>query len=239
MAKPKRRFRALDPSDVCSGKCREETLAIHVPGPVRALGGLPMSSKKRSLARRRSGYLASPYFAWSKRHALSGLGGGSHRITSERQLRREFWQTFPTLQRKKIPNYSGKGTMHVTDTRVTFNDWVDGLSKNGEISQELAQRATLGGLRGLHGTSMPTWTKEWKPKDLLGVGAAGAGAAAARFFAAPGTFLSRHAGLIGALAGLLIGGVTKNARSGLTGALAGLSFEALEYATDAKIASGV
>ncbi len=127
-----------------------------------------MSSKKRSLARRRSGYLASPYFAWSKRH------GGS-----------------------------------------------------------------LRGLRGLHGTSMPTWAKEWKPKDLLGVGAAGAGAAAARFFAAPGTFLSRHAGLIGALAGLLIGGVTKNARSGLTGALAGLSFEALEYATDAKIASGV
>ena len=64
-------------------------------------------------------------------------------ITTQRELRKAFWQQFPNLQRKKITNYSGNGTMHVTDTRVTWCDWLDGLSKNGEISQELAQRATL------------------------------------------------------------------------------------------------
>lgn len=67
-----------------------------------------------------------------------------YRITSVRQLRREFWETFPHLTRKKITAYSGKGKMYVTDTRCAFVDWLDSLSKNGEISQELAERATLG-----------------------------------------------------------------------------------------------
>ena len=66
-----------------------------------------------------------------------------YRLTTQRALRREFWETFPTLSRRKIKNYSGNGTMHVTDTRVTWCDWIDMLSKDGDISQELAQRATL------------------------------------------------------------------------------------------------
>lgn len=66
-----------------------------------------------------------------------------NKITTQRELRRVFWQTFPNLQRKKIKNYSGNGTMHATDTRVTWCDWLDSLSKDGVISQELAERATL------------------------------------------------------------------------------------------------
>lgn len=65
------------------------------------------------------------------------------RITTQRALRKEFWATFPDLPRKKITNYSGNGTMYRTDTRVTFCDWKDVLSKNGEITQRLAQTATL------------------------------------------------------------------------------------------------
>ena len=67
-------------------------------------------------------------------------------ITNQRDLRRQFWADHAhdrTISRKKIPNYSGNGTMHNTDTRVTFCDWIDSLSKDGTISQELAQRATL------------------------------------------------------------------------------------------------
>jgi hypothetical protein len=64
-------------------------------------------------------------------------------ITNQRELRRQFWEEHPHLQRKKIPNYSGNGTMYVTDTRCTWCDWVDAMSCNGQISQELAQRATL------------------------------------------------------------------------------------------------
>jgi len=66
-----------------------------------------------------------------------------YRITNQRQLKREFWQTFPNLQRRRITDYSGNGKMHVTDTRVTWCDWLDALSRDGDISQELAQRATL------------------------------------------------------------------------------------------------
>lgn len=66
-------------------------------------------------------------------------------ITTQRELRRLFWREHPQLQRKRVTNYSGNGTMYVTDTRVTWCDWIDALSKCGEISQELAQRATLDG----------------------------------------------------------------------------------------------
>jgi len=67
-----------------------------------------------------------------------------YRYTTQRELRRAFWQEHPTLQRRRIPDYSGNGMMHVTDTRVAWCDWLDALSKDrGGISQELAQRATL------------------------------------------------------------------------------------------------
>jgi len=64
-------------------------------------------------------------------------------ITNQRELRRVFWQTFPTLQRRKVRSYSGQGLMHVTDTRCAWCDWVDMLSKDGTITPELADRATL------------------------------------------------------------------------------------------------
>lgn len=71
-------------------------------------------------------------------------------FTTQKQVRAAFWECarngdFAPLDvtPRKIRNYSGNGTMHNTDTRCTFNDWVDALSKNGEISQSLAQRVTL------------------------------------------------------------------------------------------------
>ena len=66
-----------------------------------------------------------------------------YRITTQKELRREFWATFPNLPKRKIKNYSGNGHMYQTDTRCAFVDWLDALSKDGDISQELAERATL------------------------------------------------------------------------------------------------
>lgn len=60
-----------------------------------------------------------------------------YRITNQHQLRKEFWATFPNLPKDKING------SHKVDTRCTWVDWIDALSKNGEISQALAQRATL------------------------------------------------------------------------------------------------
>lgn len=70
---------------------------------------------------------------------------GKYRITTQRELLRKFWQTFPNLPRKKITNYSGNGKMYRTDARCAFAEWLDALSKGGEISQKLAQRARLDG----------------------------------------------------------------------------------------------
>ena len=72
-----------------------------------------------------------------------------YRITNQRDLRSAFWQAhLPSpaglnITPIRIPNYSGNGKMHNTDTRVAWCDWIDSLSKDGTISQELAQRATL------------------------------------------------------------------------------------------------
>lgn len=66
-----------------------------------------------------------------------------YEITTQRDLRKAFWQDHPQLSRKRIKNSSGNGTMHVTDTRCAFVDYVYCLSKSGTISQELAERATL------------------------------------------------------------------------------------------------
>lgn len=67
----------------------------------------------------------------------------SYTYTNQKDLRKAFREQHPNLDFKKIKNYSGNGTMFKTDTRVAFTDWIDALEKNGDISQALAQRATL------------------------------------------------------------------------------------------------
>ena len=67
----------------------------------------------------------------------------AYTITNQKDLRRAFWAAFPELSRKKITDYAGTGKMYPTDTRCTWVDWVDMMSKDGEISPELAHRATL------------------------------------------------------------------------------------------------
>ena len=62
--------------------------------------------------------------------------------TTQIALRAAFWQQHPHLSRKKVKSYSGKGS-NTTDTRCAFVDWLDSLKRNGEVSQALAQRATL------------------------------------------------------------------------------------------------
>lgn len=64
-------------------------------------------------------------------------------LTTQRQVRAAFWAAHSDAERRRIPSYSGRGTMHVTDTRCAFADFVDYLSKAGEISHALAHRVTL------------------------------------------------------------------------------------------------
>jgi len=67
-------------------------------------------------------------------------------MTTQAQVRAAFWrghENVPGITRRKIKNYSGNGTVHNTDTRCAFVDYVDTLSRNGDISQALAARVTL------------------------------------------------------------------------------------------------
>lgn len=66
--------------------------------------------------------------------------------TTQRAIRAAFWRDHAGVagvSRKRIKNYSGNGTMHNTDTRCAFTDYIDMLSRNGDISEELASRVTL------------------------------------------------------------------------------------------------
>ena len=70
--------------------------------------------------------------------------------TTQREVRNAFWRAVHDgayagldVTRNLITDYTGKGKMHNTDTRCAFVDYVDGLSKSGEISEDLADRVTL------------------------------------------------------------------------------------------------
>jgi hypothetical protein len=67
----------------------------------------------------------------------------SHIITTQKALRTAFWQAHPDLPKRKIMNYAGTDKMYPTDTRVAWVDFVDAMERDGDISQALAQRATL------------------------------------------------------------------------------------------------
>jgi hypothetical protein len=75
-------------------------------------------------------------------------GRGGYPMTTQKQVRDAFWQMVEELRpagvsRRRITNYAGTGKMHNADTRVAFSDFVDYLSKDGQISPELAYRVTL------------------------------------------------------------------------------------------------
>jgi hypothetical protein len=65
------------------------------------------------------------------------------KITTQKDLRRAFWDAHPKLSRRKRPNGFGSGTHYPIDTRVAFCDWIDAMARSGVISQALASRATL------------------------------------------------------------------------------------------------
>lgn len=69
-------------------------------------------------------------------------------MTTQAQIRAAFWRANPTADRKKYPardwtRADETQRDYCTDTRCAFVDFVDHLARNGEISEQLAQRATL------------------------------------------------------------------------------------------------
>ena len=63
--------------------------------------------------------------------------------TNQKQIRAAFWEQHPEADRRKITDHAGTGKMHTTDTRCAFVDFLDSLHRDGQISDALANRATL------------------------------------------------------------------------------------------------
>lgn len=60
-------------------------------------------------------------------------------ITNQKDLRAAFWEAHPQFKRQ------GRKTQndYPTDTRLAWVDFVDSMNRNGQIDDNLAQRATL------------------------------------------------------------------------------------------------
>ena len=179
---------------------------------------------------------------------------GKHRITNQKDLRRAFWEE-SALQRRKIGR--GADRDYPTDTRVAFVDYVDGMQKSGQISEDLAQRVTLGGVEGAmkgmgegsmvnlgegsmvnlggFGEEKALTFAEAQPA-LIGGGSAAVVVAAVRGLAPAGTWLTRHAGVVGAFAGTVVALMTKQGGAGMAAAvLVGGAVEGIEYLTKLRM----
>ena len=69
-------------------------------------------------------------------------------LTTQKQIRDAFWQAFPDLPRRRY-RYSlrrddkAAPLVYPVDTRCAFVDFLDALHRNGQVSDALANRATL------------------------------------------------------------------------------------------------
>lgn len=69
-------------------------------------------------------------------------------MKTQKEIRAAFWQAHPTADRKRYPERDwtradDSRRDYCADTRCAFVDFVDALHRDGQISEALAQRATL------------------------------------------------------------------------------------------------
>jgi hypothetical protein len=69
-------------------------------------------------------------------------------MKTQAQIRTAFWQVFPEFKKGYIKTPKGyyrpkTQNEYECDIRVTFIDFVENLYRNGEISQQLANKVTL------------------------------------------------------------------------------------------------
>lgn len=66
-------------------------------------------------------------------------------ITTQKELRREFWAQHPYIAEdaRQAGVFSKRQNFHCTMVRCMFVDFVDMMHRDGQISDALADRATL------------------------------------------------------------------------------------------------
>ncbi len=63
-------------------------------------------------------------------------------ITTQRELRAQFWAVHPALPRKRVGGHYPQNDQPC-DTRAAWVEYVDALERDGSISAALAERAIL------------------------------------------------------------------------------------------------
>jgi hypothetical protein len=65
--------------------------------------------------------------------------------TTQEEIREAFWNECPDLEREARSRKTlSKGhNAQTTECRAFFNEWLDALVRNGEISEKLADKAAL------------------------------------------------------------------------------------------------
>ena len=66
-------------------------------------------------------------------------------ITTQKELRKAFWDAYPLFdhQAREAGIRSKSQNHHCATVRCTWGDFVDAMARDGQISDALAQRATL------------------------------------------------------------------------------------------------
>ena len=69
----------------------------------------------------------------------------SYPITTQKALRAAFWDAYPSFdhQTRMAGIRSKSQNHHCATVRLTWCDFVDMMARDGQISESLAQRATL------------------------------------------------------------------------------------------------
>lgn len=57
------------------------------------------------------------------------------KITTQKELRAQFWTDNPNVSRKRIKSHDGIGRMYTADTRAAFCEYIDALHRSGVISK--------------------------------------------------------------------------------------------------------
>ena len=76
---------------------------------------------------------------------MDSIKEGQIMLTTQKQICAAFWRDHQVMedQARCRGTFTKGQNAQVADTRVAFCDYVDMLSRSGEISQALAQRVTL------------------------------------------------------------------------------------------------
>lgn len=85
-------------------------------------------------------------------------------MKTQNEIRKAFWDQHPEYKSEYRRTY--KQNDYNADIRTAFVDWLDSITKNGEVSEKLTQRVTLGSyyIKVTSISNFEFWVNCFKPR---------------------------------------------------------------------------